>query len=351
MTGTDIENLKHVVANIPKVELHLHIEGAIPLETLLKFIRRQDKNSPIQTIDDLREKFTYTDFPHFLETWRWKDSFITDEGDFEEIAYQVLRELSAQSVKYVEAFYAPGSYEGQGLSIQGITERLIAGKERAYQDFGIRSELIIDLIRNHGLEKGMYYVDAVTPYLGKGVIGIGLGGPEHDWPADPYENIYQEAKKRGFRLTAHAGEAAGAESIWATIKKLGTERIGHGLRAYEDPELITLLKERQIPLEMCVISNVKTGVCESVEAHPFRQYFDQGLMVTVNSDDPVMFKTSINQEYLVLAQKHGFTVDELKQLSLNGITASFLSENEKQGMKTQFEEEWQRLREKISEPN
>jgi len=341
-------NIEQFIASIPKTELHFHIEGAIPLETLLRFIHRQDKKSLIQSVDDLYERFTYSDFSHFLETWRWKDSFITDERDFEEIAYQALRELHIQNVKYVEAYYAPGSYERQGLSIQGITEHLIAGKERVYQDFGIRSEFIIDLIRNHGLEKGMYYLDEVTPYLGKGVIGIGIGGPEHDFPPDPYETIYQEAQQRGFRLTAHAGEAAGADSIRTAIQKLNVERIGHGLRAYEDPELVALLKERQIPLEMCVVSNVKTGVCESVEVHPITQYFEQGLLVTVNSDDPVMFNTSINQEYLILLQKLGFTIDELKQLCLNGVMASFLPQEEKLKMKTQFEEEWQQLLEKYA---
>jgi len=343
MAPHDSAFLERLVATIPKVELHLHVEGAIPFETLLRLIHKKEPGSPIKTLEDLQEKFRYTDFPHFLEIWRWKDSFITDEGDFEEIAYQVLRDLSTQNVKYVEAFYAPGSYQQQGLSVQGITEALIAGKEQAYQDFGIRCELIIDLIRNHGQEKGLRYLNDVTPYLGKGVIGIGLGGPEHDFPADPYADLYQEAKQRGFRLTAHAGEAAGAHSIWAAVEKLDAERIGHGLRAYEDPELISLLKERQIPLEMCVVSNVKTGVCETIEAHPIKRYVHEGLMVTVNSDDPVMFHTSINMEYRVLLQNLDFTIDELKRLSLNGIEASFLAREEKQRMTDQFEEEWQQL--------
>lgn len=341
--ASHIKNLKQFIMAVPKVELHLHIEGAIPLETMLALIHRKEPASTIQTIEDLQRRFTFTDFPHFLDVWRWKDTFIMYERDFEEIAYQVLRDLSAQNVAYVEAFYAPGSYQKQNLSIQGITENLITGKERANRDFGIRCEFIIDLIRNHELDKARYYLDEVTPYLGKGVIGVGIGGPEHDFPADPYAEIYQEARQRGFRLTAHAGEAAGAESIRSAVEKLGVERIGHGLRAYEDPELIALLKERQIPLEMCVVSNVKTAVCKSIEAHPIKQYFDQGLLITANSDDPVMFNTSINHEYQVLFQQLGFMVDELKQLSLNGIAASFLSQEDRHKMKAEFETEWQQL--------
>ena len=333
-----------LIAEMPKVELHLHLEGAIPLETLLQFIHRKEPHGSIQTLDDLRQKFTFTDFAHFIQMWRWKDTFITDERDFEEIAYQVLRELHRQHVKYVEAFYAPGGYlQRANFSVQGITAALIAGKEKAFRDFGIQCELIIDLIRDHGPAKGMEYLDAVTPYLGKGVIGIGLGGSEHQFPAEAYADVYREAKARGFRVVAHAGEAAGADSIWAAVEHLGVERIGHGVRAYEDPQLVALLRERQIPLEMCVLSNMKTGVCESVEAHPIKSYFEQGLLVTVNSDDPTLFNTPLNQEYIVLAQQLGFTISDLQHVSLNGIDASFMSEEQKASMRSHFQQQWQQL--------
>jgi adenosine deaminase len=336
--------IAQLIAEMPKVELHLHIEGAIPLETLLQFIHRKEPQSSIQTLDDLRQKFTFTDFAHFIQMWRWKDTFIADERDFEEVAYQVLRELHRQHVKYVEAFYAPGGYlQRANFSVQGITAALIAGKEKAFRDFDIQCELIIDLIRDHGPAKGMDYLDAVTPYLGKGVIGIGLGGSEQQFPADAYVEVYREAKARGFRVVAHAGEAAGADSIWAVVEHLGVERIGHGFRAYEDSQLVALLRERQIPLEMCVLSNVKTGVCESVAAHPIKSYFEQGLLVTVNSDDPTMFNTSLNQEYMALSQQLGFTVIDLQRISLNGIDASFMSEEQKAMMRSGFQQQWQQL--------
>jgi adenosine deaminase len=343
MDKTSIADLDKLVSEMPKVELHLHLEGAIPLETLFNLIQRDKRGQFIKSIDDLRKRLTYTDFEHFIEIWTWKNTFVKEESDFEEIAYQVLRSLSKQNVKYVEAFYAPGDYWRQGLSVQGITEYLIKGKERAHRDFGIRSELIVDLIRDHGAKVGMQRLEELTPYLGKGLIGIGLGGSEQSFPADPYAHVYEEARRRGFRLTAHAGEVAGAKSIWAVIEKLGVERIGHGVRAYEDPQLLSLLKEKQIPLEMCVISNVRTGVCESVETHPIKQFFQHGLMVTVNSDDPTMFNTSITQEYLVLAKKLGFSVSDLKTLSMNGIKASFMSDEDKESMTSQFEKEWQQL--------
>jgi adenosine deaminase len=337
------DKIKQLITEIPKVELHIHLEGAIPVETLFDLIQRQGREPSIKNLDDLRRKLTYTDFAHFIEVWTWKNTFIKEEKDFEEIAYRVLDNLSKQNVKYVEAFYSPGDYWRQGLSVQGITECLIKGKERAYRDFGIQSELIIDLIRDHGPKRSMHYLEEVMAFLGKGVIGIGLGGSEESFPADPYAFVYEEARKQGFRLTAHAGEAAGPNSIWAVIEKLGVERIGHGVRAYEDPRLVSTLKEKQIPLEICVTSNVKTGVCKSVDAHPIKQYFQKGLMVTVNSDDPTMFNASISQEYLALVQKLGFTVSDLKRLSLNGIDASFMSDGDKKSMKSQFEKEWEHL--------
>ena len=343
-----MSNIEKLIVEMPKIELHLHLEGAIPIETLYNFVQRKGGDPSIGTIEDLKRRLVYTDFAHFIDVWTWMNSLIEEERDFEEIAYEVLHGLSQKNVKYVEAFYSPGDYWRQGLSVQGITEYMIRGKERAYRDFGIRSELIVDLVRDHGPKVGIQRLDEVTPFLGKGVIGIGLGGSEQSFPADPYASVYKEAKQRGFRLTAHAGEAAGPESVWAAVRKLGCERIGHGVRAREDPQLVSFLRERQIPLELCVVSNVRTKVCESVETHPIRQYFEEGLMVTVNSDDPTMFNTSITQEYLLLVQKLGFTLRDIRVLSVNGIESSFMSDKDKESMKALFEREWQQLLDKYS---
>ncbi|MBN2380617.1 adenosine deaminase [candidate division WOR-3 bacterium] len=334
------------VREIPKVELHLHLEGAIPIDTVFALIRKKGTEPSIRTLEDLRARLRYRDFHHFIETWIWKNSFITESSDFEEIAYQVLHSLKEQNVKYIEAFYSPGDYEHLGMTVHEITENLIRGKERAAADFGIGCELIMDVIRGDGVDKAMQRVEQVTPFLGKGVIGIGLGGSEQKYPPEPYAPVYAEAQKRGFRLTAHAGEAAGSVSIWGAIKELGIERIGHGVRAFEDPELLAYLRDTQIPLEMCAVSNLRTGVVSSIEHHPICIYFDEGLMVTVNSDDPTMFNTDISQEYLVLARDLNFTPTELKRLSLNGVEASFMPEEKKGKLKDEFEIEWKDLFEK-----
>jgi len=339
------DRLEQFIGEIPKIELHLHLEGAVPLETLFGFIQRRGNNKLIKNLEDLKKRLVYSNFTQFIKVWLWKNSFITEYEDFEELSYQVLKRLSEQNIKYVEAFYSPRDFtlRNKKLSACGITESLIKGKKRAFDDFGIQSELIVDIVRDYGPRMGMGLIKELSAYLGRGLIGIGLGGSEKLFPAGFFTKVYQEARDRGFRLTAHAGEADGAKSIWAALDELGTERIGHGLRAYEDPRLIDYLRERQTPLEMCVVSNIKTQVCKSFKEHPIKNYFKEGLMVTINSDDPSMFDTSITNEYLVLIKKFGFSLEEIRKVNFNSIEASFMINEEKNIMKGIFNKEWERL--------
>jgi len=343
--------VEQFILEIPKVELHLHLEGAIPLPTLLNFIQKRGKHNSIKNLEDLKKRLVCSNFTQFIKVWLWKNSFITEYEDFEELAYQVLQSLSRQNVKYVEAFYSPRdfTFRNKKLSSCGITESLIKGKKKAFDDFGIRSELIVDVVRDYGPRMGMGLIKELSGYLGCGLIGIGLGGSEKLFPGGLFAKVYQEARDRGFRLTAHAGEAVGAKSIWTALDELGAERLGHGLRAYEDPQLINYLGEKQIPLEMCVVSNIKTQVCKSFKEHPVRNYFKEGLMVTINSDDPTMFDTSITNEYLVLIKKFGFSLEEIRKVNFNSIKASFMTDEEKDAMKGTFNKEWERLTSKYFE--
>jgi adenosine deaminase len=335
--------LRRFVEEIPKVELHLHLEGAVPFQTLFDFIQREGTEPSIKSVDDLRGKLAYTDFAHFIETWKWVNRFLGEEKYFEEIAYQVLRELARQNVRYVEVSYAPGDYVARPSSAREKTAYVVAGCEKAGAETGIGWGLIIDFCRADSPGECIRIVDDLAPWVGRGLVGVDLGGGRQLEPVSPYVPVFEEARARGLHAVAHAGESAGPESIWAALRELGVERIGHGVRAHEDPRLVSLLREKQVPLEMCVTSNVRTGVVESVEAHPIRRYFEQGLLVTVNSDDPTMFDTSITREYLILAQQLGFTADELRTLSLSGVEASFLSDEEKESMRAAFEGEWELL--------
>lgn len=338
------DSILQIIPRIPKTEIHLHLEGAVPVGTLFELMQRNAADSTIKSADELKARFEFDSFDDFLRTWVWKNSFFKNETDFETAAYGALTCLSGQNVKYVEAFFSPGDFNRYGLSIEGITENLIIGKERAFKDCGIRCEFIVDLVRDYGPDVGMRTLDVVTPYLGKGVIGIGIGGSEQLFPAGDFEKVYRVAGERGFRLTAHAGEASGAESIWSAVKTLGAERIGHGLRAFEDPKLLTYLGEEKIPLEMCIISNIKTGVWDVDKPHPFGSYLDLGIPVTVNSDDPTMFNSFINTEYEYLVKDLNFSIEQLEKVSLNGIEAAFLPLAEKDEMKKIFRDEWETIK-------
>lgn len=343
MDGFDRQLFK-LVKRIPKTELHIHLEGAIPAHTLLRFIKRKGAEPGPQTVEDLKKRLEYTDFGHFIETWTWKNTFILEERDFYHIAYDSLEMLHQHNVKYVEAFYSPGDYWRQDLQTEGITECLLEGVKKAEKAFGIRCRLICDLIRDHGPETGMKRLDEIKKYVGKGVIGIGIGGSEKYFPCRIFKDVYDKARQMGFHTTAHAGEVCGAESVRDALEVLKVERIGHGTRAHEDPALVEKIGTMQIPMEMCLVSNVKTRVCKEYKSHPFKDYYKKRLLVTVNSDDPVMFDSNISEEYYILIKEMGLSFDDLERISLNGIKAAFASDEEKRELTSIFKGEWDGIR-------
>lgn len=311
---------------VPKVELHLHLEGAIPYDALWTLIEKYGGDPSVPTRDALDRRFAYRDFSHFIETWVWKNQFLREYEDFTFVAEAVARDLAAQNVRYVEAFFSPSDFARHRLEPQPIAEAFRKGLDRVP---GVEVALIADVVRDDGPERAAATIAQLKEVLNVGIIGIGIGGSEHRFPPEPFAAVYDEARRVGLRTSAHAGEAAGPASIWSVIRTLRVDRIGHGTRAIEDPALVDYLADRQIPLELCPISNVRTGVLPSIEAHPARQYFDRGLLITVNSDDPRMFGNSLAEEYRMLEQYLQFTRDEVRTLILNGVRASWLPEQRK----------------------
>ncbi len=319
--------------NIPKVELHVHMEGAIPLETLWKLVLKYGGDPDVPDIHALKQKFTYRDFSHFIDTWYWKNQFLREYDDFTVIAEAVARDMARQNIRYAEAFYSPIEYERYGLSAPSLTAAIRKGFDRVP---AIEMELIADLVRDAGPVLGMRMLEQLRDVKALGVIGIGIGGSEQRHPPEPWAEVYTRARTLGFHTTAHAGEAAGAESVWGAIRALKVERIGHGTRAEEDPALLDYLAEHRIPLEMCPLSNVRTAVVSAFESHPIRRYYEHGLMVTVNTDDPKMFGNSLAEEYTLLVQHLGFTRHDIQRLILNGIQASWLPESRKKLLEKLF---------------
>ncbi len=338
----DNNRIRETIKNMPKIELHLHLEGAFTVEFLFELIQKYGGDPSIKTIHDLEKKFVFKDFPHFIETWFWKNQFFKSPEDFEQSTYFTLKNLHQQNVIYAEVFYSPWDFVQFGLQVEAISEATLAGIQRAKNDFGIQCQLIADLCRDYGAETAIDRFKQILPYRDQGVIGIGLGGSEQKFPPEPFESVYQFARDKDFHRVAHAGEAAGAESVWGAIEKLDVERIGHGVRSIEDPKLVKYLKEKQIPLEVCVTSNLKTVVFPSIAAHPIKQFYDDGLLVTINSDDPTMFGATIRDEYALLYEKLDFTTESLKKLTINAVNSSFLSYWEKQIFMNRIDEYWQK---------
>jgi len=321
------------ILNMPKVELHLHLEGAFTFEYLFGLVQKYGGDPEVNSIDDLKKKFVFTDFQNFIKAWFWKNKFFRRPEDFEESVYQTIADLSKQKIIYAETFFSPWDFASSGLRMEEITEATISGMQRAVSDFPIRCNLVADIVRDHGAETAMQRLDQLMPYLHNGVTGVGLGGNERDFPAVLFKDVFIEAKKRGFRTAVHAGEAAGPESVWSAIKDLYAERIGHGVRAVEDPALMDYLKTNKIPLEVCITSNLQTKVFNTLEEHPFDRMYKEGFMVTVNSDDPPMFGANLTDEFALLYNKMNYTLEDFFTLARNAINSSFAEETEKEGLR------------------
>lgn len=320
------------IEQIPKFELHLHLEGAIPLPALWELIQKYGGDPDVPNLESLDRKFEYSNFLQFIDTWIWKNRFLREYDDFSWISEAVARDLLNQNVRFAECFFSPIDFVRHGLKTQNMVEAIRHGFACVPE---IELVLIADLVRNSELEEAARILTEVNEVRSLGVIGIGIGGPEKGYPPERFEKVYAEARQMGLHTKAHAGEAAGAESIWGAINSLKVERIGHGTRAEEDPALLDYLVRHQIPLEMCPISNLRTRVVSSPQELPMRRYFDRGILVTISTDDPKMFGNTLADEYHLLIEKLGFSPEEIRLLLLNSIHAAWAT----QGKKDQWERE------------
>ena len=318
---------------VPKAELHLHLEGAIPHDVLWKLVKKYGGDPAAPSLQALKERFVFRDFLHFLEMWGWKNNFIREYDDFTLIAEAVARDLVSQNVRYAELFCTPSDFRARKLE----TQRILAAIRRGYDKVsGIKFNIIVDFCRNYGVENAARNLDEVTEVKNLGILGFTIGGAEEGYPPEPFADVYKKARNLGFHTSAHAGEAAGAASVWGAIRSLKVERIGHGTRIFEDSALVDYIVENKIPLEVCPISNVKTRVVNSVKEHPVKRYFDRGIVVTINTDDPKMFGNSLAEEYRALQSELGFSQQNIQKLILNGIDASWLPDNDKKKLNSSF---------------
>jgi aminodeoxyfutalosine deaminase len=333
---------EELVKALPKAEQHVHIVGSIKPRTLLWLIEEGNLGKPFESVEDVRRFFRYRDFPHFISVYGTLVDSITTEDQFERITYEMLEDDARCNVRYVEASFSAPDHVRKGLDYGQILDAINRGVSRAHLDFGIECNVRIDLVRNYGPQAGMEVLDWIES-KSDNIVSIDLGGSEERFPAKPFAPVYRRAKKMGLHLVAHAGEAVGAESIWEAVRDLDVEHIGHGLSATTDPKLMDYLVTRNITVETCPTSNVRIGMIPSLERHPVKTFLEDGLNVTVSTDDPAMFDTNMNNEYLQLHYGLNFALSELFKLSLNAVDSSFRPEEKRIKMREAFLKEYQRL--------
>jgi adenosine deaminase/aminodeoxyfutalosine deaminase len=334
------DDIQAFIRRLPKAELHLHLEGTITPATLVALSARHDAN-PI-SLPDAEALYQFTDFTGFIEAFKAVTRQLIHPDDYELAAWRMMQHLAAQGVVHAEVYISVGVIYMWRNHDPGCFEPIFAGLERARlraeKELGLSLYWIFDAVRHFTVpeaERVFRKAIELRPQF-PSIIGIGLGGDERRAGSEPFRAIYAEARAAGLRLTNHAGETTGPEAIWEALS-IGSERLGHVLSAYQDDKLLQELKTRSVGMELNPTSNVRTGVCPSFAEHPLRRHFDDGLLVTLNSDDPAFFGSDIANEYLLAHTQQKFSPDELRQLAANSIRASFLPDASKQSWLAKIE--------------
>jgi|HigsolmetaAR202D_1030399.scaffolds.fasta_scaffold06631_6 adenosine deaminase len=323
-------SLEHYLWAMPKVELHVHLEGSIQPETLLRLAERYQVALPVRTLKEVRDWYRFTDFAHFVDIYLAISSCLRTVDDIELVTREFLVGQAAQSIYYTEITYTPFThYASKGISYRDQLAALNRARAWAAAELGVQCNFVMDIPRQIDADDGLMVADWVIDSLGDGVVALGLGGPEIGNPPEKFKAAFARAREAGVPRVPHAGETDGAASIWGALRSLDAQRIGHGVRCLEDPKLVDELRAHQIPLEVCPSSNVCLGVSPSVSEHPLPRMIDAGLYVTLNSDDPPMFNTSLTNEYLVAARAFGWDAELFERLVLNAANAALLPEAER----------------------
>jgi len=324
--------LESFLAGLPKVELHLHLEGSVQPETLraLSFAKgRLEQETEDWIHQRARQGYRYGNFGEFLQAFKLVTLLLDTPEDYALATTRLMEGLAKQNVKYAEIILAAGVVLWKKQPLAAIFEAVSEAARAAQVRLGVRVNWIFDAIRHFGADHVREVLGWAARFCSQGVVALGIGGDEERGPAELFTGVFHEARDLGLHVVAHAGETCGFESVRKAVELLGAERIGHGLSAARDPEVLALLRERAIPVEVCLTSNVATGVLARLEDHPLPKFLEAGLVVTLNSDDPAMFGTSLEEEFLRAAQSFGLSPAVLTHLCTNAIGAAFVSSEEK----------------------
>jgi len=326
------QRLRQIITQMAKIELHVHLEGSISPPTAIALMQRNNPSAPAKTEQDIRHLYRFGNLGEFVQAMRSVSNNIMRLEDLTLVADELLAELVSQSVRYVEIDCAVQKYIDLGFELGEIVTALFDSAVRAERGKGIVSKLVINLQRHHGDEKNRELVERVVRLNHPFIVGVGLSGDETQFPQKLFARTFSAAREAGLHRTVHAGEALPPASIWDAINYLFAERIDHGTTACQDASLMAYLVEHRIALTQCLSSNLQLKVVENIQQHPFADFLRRGMLVSLHTDDPQVFNTCLNDEYLLAAESFGLTFDEMKRIVMNAASSSFLPEAEKQAL-------------------
>jgi aminodeoxyfutalosine deaminase len=348
-----LEHMKRYLEEVPKAELHVHLEGAIRPETMLLLAQRNKVALPVTTVEEARKWFAYRDFPHFVQIFFAISRCLKTAEDYELIAYEFGAEMARQHVRYAEVTFSASTHEySLGVPLDVYFRGLNKGRERAKAEFGVEMRWVFDIVRDIPDEqmrtrRAEYTTQVALECRDEGVVALGLGGHEVGNPPELFARWFEKALAEGLHSTPHAGETTDPSYVWSALRTLGAERIGHGVHSLEDAELVTYLAQQQVPLEVCPYSNICLGIYSSFSQHPLPRLHAAGVPLSVNSDDPPLFNTTLNHNVYALYEPFHFSLDTIDEILLNGVRHSFMPAEQKRAMEEEFRTEMKQLRQEL----
>ncbi|MFC5531354.1 adenosine deaminase [Cohnella yongneupensis] len=338
----------HWLSEMPKVDLHVHLDGSIVPETLIALARFQ--GMPLPTFDPVSllpymqvGENCCENLADYLTKFDFVLPFLQTGDALAYVATESVRQAAECGTKYIEIRFAPQLHRHKGLSVEDAIRHVVRGLKFGEHQYGVKARAIAICMRHHGAEANLEVIDVAARYWGHGLVAVDLAGNEAAYPAALFRDVFAKAREIGIPITIHAGEAAGPDNIEEAVLQLGARRIGHGVRVREDDRVFELVRDRRIPLELCPTSNIQTRAVSGWDDYPIRDYYDRGLLLTVNTDNPGVSGTNITQEYRALVERFGFTPREIAGLIMNGVEASFLEPDLKDALRREMRGSLDRL--------
>jgi len=321
-------NRLELIQAMPKAELHVHIEGTFEPELMFAIAQRNEIAIPYQSVEEVRQAYNFHNLQSFLDIYYAGANVLIYEQDFYDLAWAYFEKCAEDNVVHTEMFFDPQTHTDRGIAFETVLNGLQRACDDAAEKLGITSHLIMCFLRHLSEEAAFETLEQALPYKDQ-IIGVGLDSSEVGHPPSKFERVFAKAREAGFLIVAHAGEEGPAEYVWEALDLLKVNRIDHGVRSEEDPALMQRLIAEKMPLTVCPLSNLKLCVVDDMQQHNIRRMLQQGVHVTVNSDDPSYFGGYMNDNFIAIAEALDLSNDELKQLAINSFEASFISEADK----------------------